>query len=673
MRLVFLALAAATLLLHVAAAGTLCSRWFPVPALARSAAALTVVLVMFCAEHAFGLGRLGWLWPISSVAAAAYLMFRLRGGRSIDWRAELPFAVPFLGALAWRCCFPDIDGHSEQLSDLAIVAAYSSGDTLPPTDFWLPDLKLDTYYGLQHYAAALLGRCMGLGSGFAVNLAHAALFGWSASLVWALARVCGTPPALRVLPVLAVMVGGSGIAPLSHFIVDRHAATRADLAHAAEDSLWTSVRFAGMYDAHVDTPLGRALFKVNPPDTGDDLPLENIGYLTFQGDFHAPLGGFMLLFLALLCIAWIDRAEYPRGPSTGPPERAASAAVHALLGATVPIALAVNTWVFPLQAGLVGGWYAASWLARRPVDWRAIVVGTGAALVLLYPFLGPFTASGLRVSLGIVPAAQHTPVDRFVGLLWPAMLVCLLVLLPGRAGKGRVVAVLILALLVLSEVVYVDDHSTGRYLRFNTALKWWSWIYAGALAVAGAHALARRGPVRWIAAVTLLAVSSYAVDLGAILAFRDKPSFGRMDGDGWLVREPAHAHMLDWLKAAPRGIVVEGMDNAGGETYSAASAMALFSAKPSASGWAHHESQWRGDPWFVGHDAEFVTRLYRGDAQDALRWLDAHRVRYVVWARRDQERDGPARARVDAMLSQAYDWLPFMVNGDEQIGIWVRK
>jgi Uncharacterized membrane protein (DUF2298) len=673
MRLVFLALAAATVLMHVAAAGALCARWFPVPALARSAAGLGALLILFCVEHAIGLGRIGWLWPITSIAAAVYLARRWRAGPGVDWRGELPFALSFLGALAWRCCFPDIDGHSEQLSDLAIVAAYSTGQTLPPTDVWLPDLKLDTYYGLQHYAAALLGRCMGLSSGFAVNLAHAVLFGWSASLVWALGRVRGVPRALCVLPVLAVTVGGSGIAPLSHFIVDRHAATRADLARAAEDSLWTSVRFAGMFDAHVDTPLGRALFRVGAPDTGDDLPVENIAYLMFQGDYHAPLGGFVLLFVALLCIAWIDRSDDPAAPATGPPDPAARLAVHLLLGATVPVTLAVNTWVFPLQAVLVGGWCAAAWLGRRAIDGPAVAVGALAALVLLYPFLGPFTASGLRVSLGLVPMTQHTPVDRFVGLLWPAMLLCLLALLPGGAGRGRVVAVLILALLAMSEIVFVDDHSTGRYLRFNTVLKWWSWIYAGALAAAGTRALVRRGPVRWIAAAALLAVSSYAIDLAAILAFRDKPSFGRMDGDGWLVREPAHAHMLDWLKAAPRGIVVEGMDNGGGETYTPASAMALFSANPSASGWAHHESQWRADPWFIAHDADYVTRLYRGEAPDALRWLDAHRVRYIVWSRRDQDRDGAARARVDALVSQAFHWLPFMINGDEQIGLWVRK
>ena len=50
-----------------------------------------------------------------------------------------------------------------------------------------------------------------------------------------------------------------------------------------------------------------------------------------------------------------------------------------------------------------------------------------------------------------------------------------------RSKNRRHSARYLLLLAVASEFVFVDDLYSGKYERFNTALKWWSWIYSGTL------------------------------------------------------------------------------------------------------------------------------------------------------------------------------------------------
>jgi hypothetical protein len=148
--------------------------------------------------------------------------------------------------------------------------------------------------------------------------------------------------------------------------------------------MWGSARIVGTYDQRGNTRLADMLFpKAKAGFIPRDLPLENFGYQYYVGDYHPPLGGFFLLLLALAIMGALQhqvvQGKYYRN-------------LQVLLALTVPAAIATNTWVFPLQVVLVGGWALwRQWLGRRePLsvpDWSALLAGGIGGFLLLYPFL----------------------------------------------------------------------------------------------------------------------------------------------------------------------------------------------------------------------------------------------------------------------------------------------
>jgi hypothetical protein len=159
---------------------------------------------------------------------------------------------------------------------------------------------------------------------------------------------------------------------------------------------------------------------------------------------------------------------------------------------------------------------------RRPPDWRALLAGGVGALALCYPFLSTFAyrAADYGVTLRLVPAGAHTPAAARRHRARPA----------GRGARAAVAfgprrpwllwsSLLWAGLLVLSEVAFVDDVYGGVFERFNTTLKWWPWIQAGALLTAGAHGLnAESRALRWATVAVLASVTVYGADLARALA-----------------------------------------------------------------------------------------------------------------------------------------------------------
>ena len=101
--------------------------------LARIASPVALVAVLFFIEHFIGLGRLAWLYPLTT-AASLYLALRAWPFLRARWRTESAFHATFLYALAWRYAFPEIDANSEKITDLSFIANYFGGGRLPPVD-----------------------------------------------------------------------------------------------------------------------------------------------------------------------------------------------------------------------------------------------------------------------------------------------------------------------------------------------------------------------------------------------------------------------------------------------------------------------------------------------------------------------------------------------------------
>lgn len=657
MTLIYLALTLALLLVNFAALALVFERWLPDRQIARAGGVLAICLPLFFVEHFVGLGRLFFLWPLTTLAAMPLLRRRLVVDRSF-LKGELPFVLPLLVALLWRYGYPDIEPTAEQITDLYFVSNYIGGDWLPPPDRWLPGHRFDVYYGFLHYGVALLARWLGLDAGSALNLGGAVVFGLLGSLGWSVASRFVDRAAPRVLIVAALILGGTGIAPLLVWLFPGDATAQ----------IWANTRFAGLYDQNLRTPLGQSLFpklnasaKPSPDFEPRDLPLETPSYFLYLGDVHPPLGGFVLLLFALALIARLERSTDRDNPR-----------VFAFaLGSTAVIPLALNTWIFPLHTLLVAGWAAHRWRGRAPLHAQWVAGGALAAAILIYPFLSYFALNAVATPLVRTAAIDHTPWRQGLAIWWPVLWLVILSLLQGP--KERLAwwsALGVVAVWLLAEFVTVDDRDSGRYQRFNTVLKWWSWLYPAALVWLAA--LNFGAPQRWrraLAAVPLIATLLYLLPQANYWLQTPRAHAGRLQGDGWVQADPAQRAILDWLKAAPRGVVLESVERG---AYNPSSTLALFSGQHSALGWPDHVSQWRGGVAFINERAQIARALYRGERTDAAQWLKLEGIEYVVWGRLEATYGREALTRLKSQLAGAYAWMPLWTQGGEEYGVFRR-
>ena len=177
--------------------------------------------------------------------------------------------------------------------------------------------------------------------------------------------------------------------------------------------------------------------------------------------------------------------------------------------------------------------------------------------------------------------------------------------------------------------------------------------------------------LRRTAVLVLLLVASYGIDMAAYWGYSQKTSLGNLAGNQWLRKDQVDKQLLEFLRVAPHGVVLESLDAGGG--YTPSSAFALFSGQLSANGWPEHEAQWRGNPGHILANADKNRTFYRGELADALSWLILNDVRYIVWNRRDHQRLADARNRINDQIGSRYIWKPFWQNGAEELGCWVRK
>lgn len=655
MNLIYLALTLAILFANLAGLGQLCRRWLADTQLARAGGTLALCLAFFFIEHFVGLGRLVWLWPISTALSLWLLRDALRG--RVFWLEQLPFALPFLFALTWRWGYPDITGIAEHATDLYFVNNYLDGTVLPPPDQWLPGMRFDFYYAFLHYAVALMARWLGLSGGVALALGGPVLFGFIGSLAWSLTGRWLAERWVRVVIVTALVAGGSGLSPLlpSLFPGD------------AESQIWASTRFIGKYDQNLPTPTGRHLFMPSrdmPRPAGfvpRELPLESPAYLAYLGDVHPPLGGFALLFFALALIARIERPE--RDEDLRP--------YTLLLGATLPLPLAINTWVFPLHVMLVLGWVLYRWRGQQQLHMQWGLAGACLGAALLYPFLSYFAASALPTPMSITRAINLTPLRQGLAVWWPVLWLIVMALVLGVRQKTlRWSGLGMLLLLLFTEFVMVNDPAAPGYERSNTVLKWWSWLYLAALVwlttLLAAHT--RRG-LRLLALLPALASASLLLVEYGVWTHVPRPHAGRLQGDAWLHDDEASRAILEWLRGAPRGVVLESVDRG---SYSASGILTLQAGQPSALGWPDHESQWRNAPAYLAERVDKVRLLYAGQLPDAGAYLKSLDVRYVVWGRSDTAKGTVAFEQMRASLASDYVWLPLLTEGAMQYGVFRR-
>ena len=468
---------------------------------------------------------LGWLMVL---LAAAWLWRspELREFWRSRWRglltAELLFLAAFWGYLLLRAHVPGVVA-TEAPANFAILNTAMRSDAYPPADAWLAGQHL-VYYYFGHAAAALAAVAAGIPRLLAFDLALANLFGLSALGAFALGReLCALLP--RVSARLSA-AGGAGAVLLTLF-----AGNLAALAYwsgrLADDPFfyrglsWNATRIIRNVD-------GGGLPPCRDPAVRD-CPITETPVFTFLlGDLHAHA-----LAIPLVLLAGIATVAWWRGFSgEGSPGPAA-----ALFGGGVAgLALATNSWDFPLALGLGPVAGLAANLGRKNPIWKTYclhaALAAGAALLFAAPQLlsyeplnlGP-AAAPLRSQLGPYLLMWGLPLAGF--FIWRTFTDCArrgpvgaapagaVILLAGLAEIGLSAGALVLtgggvllslwamyecarggragqlpflalagaglALIAVPELVIVADGYSPPYVRMNTMFKlgFAAWVLFG--------------------------------------------------------------------------------------------------------------------------------------------------------------------------------------------------
>jgi hypothetical protein len=620
-------------------------------AVSRIGAPLVLCLAFFFLEHFVGLGAHLYFFPISA-ALSCWLVWRERETLRRNLGVEAAFGVGLAYCLAWRYAFPDIDLDGERIPDLVFIHDYITGTRLPPVDRWLPPFKMNFYYSFQYYSAALMGRWFRLDANYSYQVAFCMLSGLiTASIYVAVSRLCAWRPG-RWIMMFAMVMGGCGLG------------LEADLSMSHYIQPSEMCRYLGLHRPPVErTALGRFLdSKMYPPGvTPTELPVYPLSSQFMVGEYHPPLAGLLILVFSAALVASLESEEdgRRRGVMAG------------LLAATVPLSMIANTWVFPLQAVLVVGWFAYRMVQGDRRQMAAGIVGAGLSTVLCYPFLIEFMRQALvrTTEFRLVKHEQHSWIGWFL-VFWPV--IGLIVL--GIWNRERRRFVLFLAclwalLMVGTEVAYAHDINGETWERYNSTLKWWGWIYCGgALTLGAANMGSASRFCRYGSALLLLGPCAQAYNYARFYAGTFKPSLGHLEGTYWITQDVNYRNLFLSLRAKPDGICIDsGLEGSNSD----ATVMGVFADKQSLVGWPYQEGIWRDLQTDIGERVSQVNDFYEGKMDDPLGWLLENKVRYVLWLQKDNNNHGKQFLPLYNKLKSRYVWRHFY--GDDigwALGYW---
>jgi YYY domain-containing protein len=490
--------------------------------------------------------------------------------------SEIVFAVAFAGMALLVAYSPDVWG-TEKPMDMAFINAANASESFPPHDPWMAGEDLNYYY-LGHLVMAIVIKIAGVRPDEGYNLAVALLAALAAAAVFTLAGTLWAAARPRLTGVRGgpVLVGAT--AAVICVVLGNLAGVQAWLDASAPP---------GDYDWFA-------------PSRVIEGTINEIPWFSFLlGDLHAHVLALPFTVVALAFALQVVIAG-PRGDAV---LRGVAEALAA--GLAVGVLYAVNSWSYPVTAGLLVG-AVLIWL-RDPrsagarsyaVSWLVLVLLASVVLVL------PFWLGFNPAAEGIALVEERQPFRRFMGdmgllygifagllaaafaarvlaprrplrtLVWALVAVIFAgSLLPGLAGVIALALLLVVALaamfspalaaperflwllvsgglacLIAPELVYVRDAFDGGDLfRMNTVFKlgyqaWLLLAIAAACALPWASAhLPRRAWPAWAALAAVLLL------LGLVYPYAG--TYARKGGFG---RSPS-LDGLAWLRAGSPG------------------------------------------------------------------------------------------------------------------------
>ena len=301
--------------------------------------------------------------------------------------SEVVFAIAFAAMALLVAYSPDVWG-TEKPMDMAFITASNASDSFPPHDPWMSGEDLNYYY-LGHLAMAIVIKVVGTAPDEGYNLAFALLGALSATAVFTLAGTLWQ----AARPRLTGVRGGPVLVGVTAVVI---CLVLGNLAGARE---WLEAADPpGDYDWFAPS---RVI-----PGTINEFPW----FSFLLGDLHAHVLALPFTVVALGFALQVVLAG-PRGDAV---LRGVAEALAA--GLAVGVLYAINSWSYPMTAGLLAAAVVVWLLDPRSagqrgyaITWLVLVLVASVVLVL------PFWLSFNPAASGIGLVDERRPFPRFMG------------------------------------------------------------------------------------------------------------------------------------------------------------------------------------------------------------------------------------------------------------------
>jgi hypothetical protein len=612
-----------------------------------------VVLINFI-EHLIALPSLLILLP----AFLAGTVWMGVAGKCFKPALILPTAL-FLGVFAFtfliRCLQADISYTSDGVSDLNMINNFLQGQTVPPPDTWLPPLRFEWYYDLQHYAASVLGRLLNVDIGHADNVSHALLNALvCVTAAGAAHRLSGEKLfATLALPFLILSAATGSAAYLILVCHNLDPWLAADLSSGMvrppdANPIWPWL-------AH-DLPT--VLQGKSPDDilAHQTLRLQVPGFWTWRDEYHANAAGHLLTILSVLVVAELANPRRTTWPWV-------LAAIMPMLAATA------SAWALPITGLLCWVMLPVAWiLGRRPGAINVTLWTLFASVTLLWPAFYNVTSSPLVPDVNWIDPLDRVPLREFIAQWWPIALLWIGGLCCWRSLSFGARWFLVVAPLMLVGIDMVTIES-----RYNTIEKMWGYTWA--LGLAGLFPIIcwRAGGGGAFRIITILLLANASVSLGNFFYSACgngawDGSLFHLEGDRYITNDDQKKRMLDVARQFKRAVFLSGKC---AYCYNEAPALAVFTGNLTYSAWS----------WFEVHASDATEAkareklnndFYDGTMTDRLDFLRSKQIAGVlVWP--DDTISDDALAALKKDLAPDYDYVDCKGTGANNAGVFVRK
>jgi hypothetical protein len=532
-----------------------------------------------------------------------------------------------------------------------MINNFSQGQPLPAPDTWMPPYTFEWYYALQHYAASILERLLGVKIGMANNVSHALLDALVCLVAAATThRLSGGKLSVTLAMPFLIVSAATGSA--AYLILFGHS-----------NDQWLSVDLStGMTLSHPDdsptwkNPLWSWLLWDPRPDiahlkTPQILRLQVPGFWIWRDEYHANDAGHFLTLLAVLVVAELAEVRRTIWPW--------------VLAVIIPIlAATASAWALPITVLL--GWVAlplAWYHGRRPAAMQATVWTLFTSIVLLWPAFYNVTSNPELPEISWIDPQSRTPIVEFLVQWWPMLLlwICACFCFQSLSFAVRWFLVVIPVMLIGIEMVTIES-------RYNTVEKMWGYTWG--VALVGLFPIVASRPIIPFRVVALLLLASGLTNLYNSLynTFKWDDHAFALEGSRYITTDEQKNRMLQVVGQMKHAVYLSGKCV---YCYNEAPALAVFTNNKSYIAWS----------WFESHanfrkEAEYREKqdndFYSGAMTDRLPFLqDNHIAGVLIWPDDDISDDFLAALRKE--LDPAYNYIDCKGSGEKNAGVFVLR